>query len=82
MAVSVDANRPSWQFYTSGIIKNNCQLVTLNHGVLAVGWGVEDKTEYFLLKNNWGTRWGDKGYIKVATGLCGVCAEPVFLELD
>jgi len=55
--------------------------VSLNHGLLAVGWGIEDETEYFLLKNNWGKKWGDKGFVKIKVGLCGVCAEPVFLEL-
>jgi len=35
----------------------------LNHGVVAVGWGIEKGVEYFLLKNSWGGRWGESGYI-------------------
>jgi C1A family cysteine protease len=44
----------------------------VNHGVVAVGWGVdvdavtEVEREFWLLKNSWGTRWGlDNGYIKI-----------------
>ena len=50
----------------------------LDHGVLAVGYGTEDDTDYFLVRNSWGSTWGDEGYIKMArasphvNGTCGI----------
>jgi pheromone shutdown protein TraB len=46
----------------------------LNHVVAVVGYGHENGLDYWLVKNSWGSRWGDEGYIKVkrGTGHCGI----------
>lgn len=57
----------------------------LNHGVLLVGLGFEPSgtdscsevggCSYFLIKNSWGSVWGESGYIKMqddGTNLCGI----------
>ena len=41
-----------------------------DHQVLAVGWGTENGIPYWLIKNSWGTGYGDKGYVKVKRGTC------------
>jgi len=58
--------------YTSKTCKNSNKDV--NHAVLAVGYGTENGLDYWLIKNSWGTKWGDHGYFKMQRGvnMCGV----------
>lgn len=39
---------------------------TVNHGVTLVGW--DDAKQAYLIKNSWGTGWGEGGYVWVAYG--------------
>jgi len=59
--------------YRSGIYKNdNCGTTVndVNHAVLAtgVGFDIDKKMSYFIVKNSWGVKWGDKGYFKIQEG--------------
>lgn len=56
ISVSVDAS--SWQFYAGGLFMD-CTESELNHAVLLVGY----TKEYWIVKNSWGTGWGQGGYI-------------------
>ena len=80
--VSIAVDATSWQHYSSGIITSNCG-VGLNHGVLVVGYSLNDNVKYWIIKNSWGPYWGERGFLKVAitgdgAGLCGVQIAPSY----
>merc|ERR1712232_1479436 len=70
VSVAVQANTV-FQFYNKGIVKSDLCGANLDHGVLAVGYGVEDGTKYWKVKNSWGSSWGDSGYLRIERGAGG-----------
>jgi len=85
VSIAVDSNE--WTYYSGGIISRNCG-TELNHAVLVVGYGTEDDQDYWLVKNSWGSDWGEKGYIRIhkttenERGLCGVCMNPSYPKFE
>ncbi|MBD3260576.1 MAG: hypothetical protein GF334_02690 [Candidatus Altiarchaeales archaeon] len=56
----------------------SCPNNQINHGVVLVGWN--DIEGYYLIKNSWGTAYGDAGYFKIAYGSCSLDWSGVFAE--
>jgi C1A family cysteine protease len=67
VAIAIEADQRDFQLYKSGVFTGACG-TNLDHGVLAVGYGVENGSDYYMVKNSWGTTWGDGGYIKLGRG--------------
>jgi cathepsin L len=64
--VGIDANSPDFMNYESGIFTyDKCE--ESNHAVTLVGYGRDAYTdlEYWLIRNSWGTSWGENGYMRV-----------------
>nr|AAD20453.1 cysteine endopeptidase precursor [Oryza sativa] len=81
VSVAIDAGDQSFQFYSDGVFAGDCG-TDLDHGVAVVGYGeTNDGTEYWIVKNSWGTAWGEGGYIRMQRdsgydgGLCGIAME-------
>jgi C1A family cysteine protease len=88
VSIAIQANQPAFQSYKSGVLTGTCGS-NLDHGVLAVGYGTwTDGTDYYKVKNSWGTSWGMSGYILIQRGNpqrcgeCGIlCGPPSFPNL-
>ena len=69
--------------YKSGVYNGPCAsaVIQQNHCVSIVGYSVEDK--YWLVRNTWGTDWGEDGYIRMAMGsnLCGITNEATIVNV-
>lgn len=75
VAVSVDASK--WSKYETGVF-NGCDFaanIDLDHAVVLVGYGTDEKLgDFWLIRNSWGTGYGENGYIRLAresTVTCG-----------
>jgi C1A family cysteine protease len=62
------------QGYTSGVLNvTNCP-TAINHAIAIVGWGSQNGINYWIVKNSWGTGWGENGYFRIIRGknMCGI----------
>jgi hypothetical protein len=74
--VGLDAN--SWDDYQSGIF-DNCvnDKDVFNHGVLLIGV----TNDSWLIKNSFGTQWGEKGFMRLKYGdTCNICDDGILIE--
>lgn len=58
-----------FQRYTGGVFTSR-QKGTVNHAIVLVGW--DDSQGYWILRNSWGTSWGESGYMRIAYGTSNV----------
>ncbi|ELP92146.1 cysteine proteinase 1 precursor, putative [Entamoeba invadens IP1] len=75
VGVCVDATHDSFKLYESGVYDEpRCRKI-IDHCMAAVGYGTtEDGVEYYLIKNSWGTNWGEEGYIRMSRNKDNQCS--------
>ncbi|KAG6405126.1 hypothetical protein SASPL_132709 [Salvia splendens] len=81
VTVGIDAGGEEFR---SGVFTGDCG-TNLNHAVTIVGYGENsDGMKYWLVKNSWGTNWGENGYGMIQResgnmgGLCGIAMKPSY----
>lgn len=82
VSVAIEGGGRAFQLYDSGVFTGSCG-TDLDHGVAAVGYGTtENGHDYWIVRNSWGSGWGEKGYIRMErnlkstkTGKCGIAMQ-------
>jgi C1A family cysteine protease len=79
LSVCVDASK--WNSYNGGIM-TSCG-TRINHCVQAVGVDASS-SGYWKVRNSWGTKWGESGYIRLAYGknTCGITNDPTWVTVS
>lgn len=84
ISVAIDASHRSFSFYANGVYyEPECGSGedSLDHAVLAVGYGVLKGEPYWLVKNSWSTYWGNDGYVLMSQkdNNCGVATMATYV---
>lgn len=92
VAARVHASTTAFKNYTSGIFTNseNSCSGPFGHAVVLVGWGTDaTKGDYWILRNSWGTSFGEGGYMRISVAAANISSEvyclipnPVYYEAN
>nr|XP_019936152.1 PREDICTED: cathepsin L1-like [Paralichthys olivaceus] len=85
ITVAIDADHASFLFYSSGIYDEpSCNPNNLSHAVLLVGYASEGGQDYWIIKNSWGSSWGEGGYMRMVrdgSNTCGIASYALYPTL-
>jgi C1A family cysteine protease len=77
LVASVSAENRDFLLYRGGIYENKSCPKAVDHVVSVVGYGTENGKPYWIIKNSWGSTWGENGFMKLARGvnMCGIVSD-------
>ena len=85
LSVAIEADKMVFQTYSSGIFNASTCGTNLDHATNVVGWGTSGTTDYWIMRNSWGTTWGEAGYMQLqivsGVGICGIQMEPLYANV-
>lgn len=82
--LSLGINGDKIKQYAGGIFNDTLCPTYINHAVLGVGYGKEKDQDYWIVKNSWGNKWGEQGYIKMIRNYgnqCGIASQASYPTL-
>lgn len=83
--MTVAVNALLWQNYLGGVIHYHCNgdANYLNHAVQIVGYDRTAEIPHYIVRNSWGTDFGDKGYLYISIGdnMCGLANEVASIDV-
>ncbi len=59
----------AFQAYSGGVFQTS-ECTSVNHAIVLVGW--DDSQGYWILRNSWGSSWGESGYMRIKYGTSAV----------
>ncbi|KAL2906332.1 Cysteine proteinase RD21A [Bienertia sinuspersici] len=83
VSVAIEAGGRALQLYQSGVFTGHCG-TNIDHAVVVVGYGSENGSDYWIVRNSWGNKWGEDGYFRMQrnthtfTGKCGIAMQPSY----
>ncbi|XP_075982144.1 cathepsin O-like [Anticarsia gemmatalis] len=84
--VAVVVNEAPLYHYVGGIIRRACVRGkdSIDHVVQIVGFDLTGIIPYYIVRNSWGTHYGDNGYVKLAINynVCGLADEVTALTVE
>jgi len=63
VAIYLQAGTNGFKSYGGGIFNGACG--QSDHAVTLVGWGSQNGVEYWIIRNSWGSGWGEQGHIRI-----------------
>ncbi|CAF1551468.1 unnamed protein product [Adineta ricciae] len=87
--IGLDAESRLFMFYKAGVLQiKNCPThrKDMDHAMVVVGYGYDNalKIPYWIIKNSWGTKWGEHGYLRLAKdsgNMCGIASMAFYGKL-
>jgi len=61
--------------YTGGIYKDTTNATEVDHAISVVGYGVEKGVKYWMIRNSWGSFWGENGFFRLVRGTNNLAIE-------
>ena len=88
VVIGIEADTYYFQSYSSGILTSSLCGTTIDHAVEIVGFGIDNNTKYWTVRNSWGADWGEEGYFRILRtdstddeGVCGLAIEPSYISV-
>jgi C1A family cysteine protease len=83
--ISIDTDHESFMHYSSGVYYEEECTGEVNHGALLVGFGTEKGKDFWIVKNSFGDKFGESGYVRMTRGRendCSLSKVPLFPILN